>query len=239
MSMVIVVAIALVVSIVTPASAANDWYLQNQSAAYQQVGSIYWGPNGINPPPFYSGGAEAGAFNMLIKEYNSAHNSVIQTYSSYLYCIDGYFFNNADWFSRLTGGPPGPPQNQNPPIGVPAWKTIVWMNNNDYYDSLTSQAKSVGYQLALWEVVNDFGGTLDLSAGNFRASGFSTAAMQAANDYLFPTGGLGMVSDYSGQIYYADGQNMLDHPTVPEPMSLMLGAMGLGSVVGLRRLRRR
>lgn len=87
--------------------------------------------------------------------------------------------------------------------------------------TLTSDEQGAGLQVAIWEVVDDFGSNLDLNAGNFRLT-TNNGVRTAANSYLaaLPAD----LSGYSTSAYIiASGssprsQNLI----VPEPATMVL-----------------
>lgn len=225
-------ALALFAMMAVPASAAKDWQLSYPASGWVNLfitGGIQWSG-------FYTGDVTAGAFAMQATEYNAAHDTVIGGYNAYTYCMDGVYVANPDWYERGVGGLP--PTNS-PALTSANWGRMVWLNQNYGLDSLQNTTKSAGFQLAIWEILNDTGTSYDLNAGIFRAS-FDAAVMTQANAYLGYLGANTASSiELAKQTYFWDGQNMLETPSVPEPVSMALGLMGLSTLAGYARLRRR
>lgn len=230
-------AVCLVLAICTPSFAVGDyrWRLtENQSKSVVETGNIFWA-NLYGAGQNYTGQVLAGALYMTVEEFNTANsaNSGYKNapYQTYTYCVDGQILNNPEWFEKAVGGPP---PNNNPSQDPAKWSRIVYLNQQHYFEALTDKAKAAGLQLAYWEIVNDYSssaGWANLSAGNFSASGFSSQAVNYANTWLSSVG----TADYSGQVYYWDGQNQIDRPDVPEMPVMALAPMGMVLLAGIRR----
>lgn len=105
---------------------------------------------------------------------------------------------------------------------------------------------SAGFQLALWEIVNETSGAYDLASGSFRVKDFVAGAVTLANNLL---GGLGNTPTGNWRIVYLqsldtrspfgvqDSQNLVTVAAVPLPaaMGLMILALGGLGVAARRR----
>lgn len=107
------------------------------------------------------------------------------------------------------------------------------------YDTFLADAnteiKAAALQIAIWEVVDDFGGLLDLTGGNFKLNGSSAVAAQA-NTYLaaIPGGVSGYVT--SDIVLKSGFSPQSQHLLVPEPAAVLLSIFSL-PIIGLRRKR--
>lgn len=97
-----------------------------------------------------------------------------------------------------------------------------------YYEtSKTSANNSAAFQLALWEILNESGSSLNLSSGSF-TSGTFAGARTTANDWLANLGTL--TGGYEYYILLADNSQDLvtvRQVQVPEPTVLLLLGTGL------------
>jgi hypothetical protein len=115
--------------------------------------------------------------------------------------------------------------------------------------SATQNHNSAGFQLALWEVVNETSGTFSLGGGTFSATG-STSANTQANTFL--TGAVARLTNPTGpdtlRVVYLqsldggalgpnpDSQSLVAFAPVPVPAA---GALLLAALAGLGLARRR
>ncbi len=112
-----------------------------------------------------------------------------------------------------------------------------------YYDSVVDDAsEAAAFQLALWEMVHETGGTYDISSGGFYLEALNTSSsnnngatfsglINLANNYLDSGNWTGQAS----LVKLYDGDNQPFIVEVPEPTTLAL--FGLGGLL-LRRKRR-
>jgi hypothetical protein len=234
LAILITVALANTSALAARAS-GKDWRLTKLNSIYQ-TGNITWGS-------WYSGGVQAGAFYMRVEDFvgkpgdppSGAPNTV---YYAWVYCIEAEALASPDWYKRLVGQKPTPPDQSKPEIGDDNWARKVWLLQHYGLDSLTSQAKSAGMQLAIWEVISD--DDFDLDSGVFKVqNGSFTQARVYAQQYLDAVKYIDWTTvDITKDVCFTDGQNLNEVPPIPEATTLMLALVGLSSVVGFRRLRK-
>ena len=107
--------------------------------------------------------------------------------------------------------------------------------------NLANGADSGGFQLALWELMNEHSGTYDLTAGNFTAT--SPAALAKGQALLAGLGGpvtqsyhlTWLQSDDARGPNHHYSQNLVTAATVPLPAGGLLLAAAMGGVACLRR----
>jgi hypothetical protein len=106
-----------------------------------------------------------------------------------------------------------------------------------YADSLTSAAKSAGFQMALWEVIYESSGSYSLTSGKFIADG-SNAADAAGAGYLSALAAAGVGSQQFTIWQKAGAQDYIQvggTQRVPEPATFALVLVVFGLVVARRR----
>lgn len=114
----------------------------------------------------------------------------------------------------------------------------------NWYGSANTEAKSTAFQLALWEIIYESGSTYDVGSGTFTAkstpNGSATGTIYAdANNMLGNLGTLGSTYTQVDVYRSADKQDFTTISTVPEPEAYALALVGLGILVGARRLQQR
>lgn len=115
---------------------------------------------------------------------------------------------------------------------------------NTAYDQvdLSNNAQSAGFQLAIWEIIEEGSGSFDLSGGTFTASA-SAAALAAGQSYL---DGLGDAAPETYRLTFweaattqkGSSQNLITVAPIPLPMAawMLLGA--LAATAAVTRVRR-
>jgi hypothetical protein len=205
------------------------------------VGSVNVDLNGTVPTPSYN--VLAGGFNVKVG-----------TDQFIAWCLDildiislpsNYSVNNLNPFSG------GTPINNGPILSPDRRADIQALFDSGYNTFLNAissganNSQSAGFQLALWEIVNETAGSYSLTAGNFTAANNNAdrvAANTAANSYL-----AGMVS-YQGpklfnvsylQAVTANNQNLVTVSPVPLPAAGLMLLTALGGVAAAYRRKQR
>jgi hypothetical protein len=113
-----------------------------------------------------------------------------------------------------------------------AGEKAAWLYDS-YASTITTNAQAAGLQIAIWEALYDT--TADLAGGNinFSGAGLTLGVLTAANSYLSAL----YAADYStASAVWLDSPTGQDQITnVPEPATLLLFALGIGTVVQFRR----
>jgi len=104
--------------------------------------------------------------------------------------------------------------------------------------SANTNTKAAALQAAIWELLDDSGGTLDVRSGDFRLIGTNSttnAVAAQATNYLaaLPADLSGYVP--SSYIIYSDASPRSQHMIVPEPGSLLLLALAIPAIARRRR----
>jgi hypothetical protein len=205
------------------------------------VGSVNVDLNGSVPTPSYN--VLAGGFNVKV----GADQFIA-------WCLDIldvislpslYSVNNVNPFSG------GAPSNNGPLLTATKISNIQALFDsgyNTFLNAISSGAnngQSAGFQLALWEIVNETAGSYSLTAGNFTAANNNAdriAANTAANSFL-----TGMTS-YQGpklfnvsylQAVTANNQNLVTVSPVPLPAAGLMLLTALGGVAAAYRRKQR
>jgi hypothetical protein len=112
-----------------------------------------------------------------------------------------------------------------------------------------SQSEKAALQLAVWEALYDTGGTIGLGSGRFQATGADAAALGLATTWLqtdltgnYSYAGFLLTPDPTEQYGYPGQGVLIDVTPVPEPTTMIAGALllipfGLSTVRFLRRKR--
>lgn len=103
---------------------------------------------------------------------------------------------------------------------------------NAAYGDVKDAVSASAFQVALWEVLGEKGGTLDVTMGNHKVSNANVASV--ANEYLsrLATADTGK---YRYTIYRNSGQDQISASEVPLPASALLLLGGIGGLAAMRR----
>ena len=208
----------VVLALATVPAMAYDWTIANAGTKYSATtGYVSWA--GILPAT----NAYAGADLVSVSHLNNYQ------YTAWMYCVDAVNLNYTHTYDRRVGQIPTP--NLPQPTAA-QWGQVAWLVKTYGVNTATMTGdQSAGLQLAIWTSVSPTSGT-----GAFSYTGFGGAAAYATT-YLSALGS--NTASYDDVVVFVDGQNLVQAPAVPEPMSIMLGIMGLGSIAGFRKLRRK
>lgn len=104
---------------------------------------------------------------------------------------------------------------------------------------LTNAAKSAGFQLAVWEIAFESGGTYDIFSGNFKSNlGPGNAAANFAKTLLDNLNGAKTQSYQLTFFTSAGNQDVVTVSEVPVPAAGLMLLAGLGGLAALRRKRK-
>lgn len=104
--------------------------------------------------------------------------------------------------------------------------------------SANTNTKAAALQAAIWELLDDAGGVLDIRAGDFRLVGNNSTTNAVANQATTYLGALPAdLSGYvpSSYVIYSDPAPRSQHMIVPEPGSLVLLALAIPAAMLRRR----
>lgn len=105
---------------------------------------------------------------------------------------------------------------------------------------LTDNAKSAGFQLAVWEIAFESGSSYDINSGNFKSNWSSSGNEAAAFAQTLLNGLSGPITqNYALSFYLSDSrQDLVSVSAVPVPAAGWLMIAGLGGLAALRRRRK-
>ncbi|MEM9838098.1 MAG: VPLPA-CTERM sorting domain-containing protein [Pseudomonadota bacterium] len=101
------------------------------------------------------------------------------------------------------------------------------------YSLVNSAETAAGFQIALWEIIIDQGGTMDITDGIFRASA-SVGAEAFANMALMALASAG-TGGFNFTTYVNSGQDLINAEAVPVPAAVLLMAPVLGGLAMRKR----
>jgi len=109
------------------------------------------------------------------------------------------------------------------------------------YSSINTAIQGAAFQVALWEIISDTSGSYNLAGGNFSVvnASYSSAVINQANSYLNGLTGAA-TGGYRLSFLQSDvGQDIVTISPVPLPAAAGMLGLGLVSLFGLRRRRRK
>lgn len=188
----------------------------------------------------------AGAYKVKISDYTGMQDVEPETDTptsyreTWVVCIDRVILTDPDWYRRCVGGVPS---SNIPALTPEKWAKKVWLVNTFGYGAVWNGTKdtAAGLQLAIWEVLTDDPdpdtGKYSLSSGGFQVISVDQKAIDYANELLASVPDASQVPDtwLKNDVYYVNSQNLNEVP-IPEPFTLVLAGLGIGTVAGLRRL---
>jgi len=205
---------------------------------YQTSPSNVFGSNGKMTVTIELGNdgetARAGGFSLTTSPGNAASSFVA-------WCLDIFHVLDLPETYNVTTTPFS---NTTGTVNATRIANIQKLFNTGYSDVvLTDNAKSAGFQLALWELLYETSSTFTLNSGYFESN--NTAARTFANTLL--AGLNDLATEAYKMVFYESAENWRGHQLsqnlvsvtpVPLPAAgLMLGA-GLLGLFGLNRLRK-
>ena len=127
------------------------------------------------------------------------------------------------------------------------YEAAAYLMGKYYGTTIYNNQKAAQVQLAIWELVWDFGGSYNLAVGNFQTAAYTTevnALISEATGALpsfTPSGYYVVASPPGGHLGDSFNQPVQDFMfrQVPEPTTVLLLGLGMIGVAGIRRKMKR
>jgi hypothetical protein len=109
------------------------------------------------------------------------------------------------------------------------------------YSSISTAVQGAAFQVALWEIISDTSGSYNLAGGNFSVdnASYSASVIGQANQYLNGLATAGTGGYRLSFLQSSVGQDLVTISPVPLPAAAGMLGLGLASLFGLRRRRRK
>lgn len=163
-------------------------------------------------------------------EYAGEMNITVDGQPFIAYCVDLENDAPSSWQANLL-----------PVTVINGGKAISWLYDN-YVGTVDSANKGAALQLAIWEVLDDSPGSLDLDVDDFKFQGSIPAGQfnnikTLAAGYLASIPSPAFLATYvpNSVIVFSAQVNTAQHMIIPEPTSLSI--LGLGALMVMRRKR--
>ncbi|MDV7144975.1 VPLPA-CTERM sorting domain-containing protein [Tropicimonas sp. TH_r6] len=208
----------------------------------EKQGSSYFTGVGSSSVRIIGNNVKGGALNVAAGGFAVKTTDGGSTNSFIAWCLDTFQYLDLGVKYEVTDTPFAGAHD--PKINA-AQQTLITKLFDTAFDTLVSKLRdnvaSAAFQLALWEIVNETGDTLDVMSGAFHATVVGGNVLTDANSLL---DGLAASADRKYNLVFLEakgkGQDLLTVVPIPVPASslLLLGALGgLGTLASRRRRR--